>query len=204
MRTAALIPFIVSATFAFAGDSPKQAILPAESIPKTTDSHCGDCLTYSGLFIGGGVEYLFEADTAYYTGKVGYEWASNSSKYSQSLFLEVGWFEDDGALQERFLPVTVNYEYKRALTRCLSFYIGGGVGVAFSDTAEENSPKKLGVGTSNENETVFAAQAFAGLTYCVSKSVEIYGGVRYLWTDEVDQGSGVNDWSIGAGIRVKF
>ncbi|MGJ8723734.1 MAG: outer membrane protein [Roseibacillus sp.] len=206
MRTNALPSLLVaSAGFGFAGESPKQAIIPAAVIPQS--SGCPECLNFSGLFLGAGVDYLFDAESEYYNGRVGYEFA-NKKGYSQSLFLEVGWMDNDddylNGLQA--IPVTLNYEYKRALTRCLNFYIGGGVGVAFTDNDSEVLDDK-GAPTGefdSHDDTVFVVQAFAGLTYCVTESVELYGGVRYLWSDDIGDGEGIDDWSIGAGLRVKF
>lgn len=207
MRSTILSCFLASAGICLAGESPKQAIVPATAIPQTS-SGCPECLNYSGLFIGGGVDYFFDSETEYYNGRAGYEWASPTANYSQSLFLEVGWFDDDeGFTSVQAIPVTANYEYKRALTRCLNFYIGGGVGVAFveteSNTRDPRKPGEPGVST-NSDDTVFVAQAFAGLTYCITQSIELYGGVRYLWSDDPDGADGFNDWSIGAGLRVKF
>jgi opacity protein-like surface antigen len=205
MRTLALTTLVASAGFSFAGQSPKQAIVPAAIIPQQS-SGCPQCLNYSGLFLGAGVEYLFDAETEYYNGRVGYEWAAPSANYSQSLFLEVGWLEtEEGFTSADAIPVTLNYEYKRALTRCLNFYIGGGVGVAFVD-GDIDAPKTESAEPIDRSfdDTVLAVQAFAGLTYCITQSVELYGGVRYLWTDDIDGGDGLDDWSIGAGLRVKF
>lgn len=203
MRTIALTALIASAGFGFAGESPKQAIIPASIIPQSSD--CADCLSHSGLFLGAGVDYVFETETAYYNARVGYEFAG-SKDYSQSLFVEVGWTEDGGSDAFRALPITVNYEYKRALTKCLNFYIGGGAGVAFVDsnsTAPRLKPEDPRE-TINTDEAVFALQGFVGLTYCLTHNVELYGGVRYLWTDDADDGRGLSDWSIGGGLRVKF
>lgn len=201
MRTTALTTLIASAGFGFAGEAPKQAIVPATIIPQS--SGCAECLNYSGLFLGAGVDYFFDAETEYYNGRVGYEFA-NPKGYTQSLFLEVGWLDDDSSLGGlEAIPVTLNYEYKRALTRCLNFYIGGGVGVAFTDSETILDPTKPNE-RSSDDDTVFVVQAFAGLTYCVTESVELYGGVRYLWSDDIGEGDGIDDWSVGAGLRVKF
>lgn len=199
MRNIALTALITSASLGFAGESPspKQATIPASIIPQSSD--CPECLNYSGLFLGAGVDYLFDSESAYYNGRVGYEFASQDN-FSQSLFLEVGWTED-GSFQA--LPVTLNYEYKRALTKCLNFYIGGGAGVAFIES-DSVDPLKKNLGPISNDEAVFALQGFTGLTYCLTRNVELYGGVRYIWTDDTDDGSDLDDWSIGAGLRVKF
>ena len=215
MRIIALPLLFASAGLGTAGDSAKsskQTIVPASVISQKAG--CPQCLNYSGLFLGAGAGYLIEGETVYYTGQVGYELAGGP-KYSQSVFLEVGWLEDNNDLNgSNAIPVTLNYEYKRALTRCLNFYIGGGVGVAFtdSDSVTESISKGTGPGGTDEtvrnsrdvNDTVFFGQAFAGLTYCVTESIELYGGVRYLWSDDISSGDGINDWSVGAGVRVKF
>ncbi|GHC50863.1 outer membrane protein [Roseibacillus persicicus] len=205
MRTTALLTLVASASLGFAGESPKAALIPAAVIPQTS-SGCAECLKHSGLFLGAGVDYFFDAEEEYYNGRAGYEWAGKSGNYTQSLFLEVGWMDSDsdfGSLEA--VPVTLNYEYKRALFKCLNFYVGAGAGVAFVDSEfqEYKDGKPTGVFNSDD-DSVFVIQAFAGLTYCITESVELYGGVRYLWSDDIGQGDGFDDWSIGGGLRVKF
>ena len=204
--------FVLSVLFASAGVSlagesvAKEAILPAEVIPQTVD--CNDCLKHSGLFLGVEADYFFDAEEVYYNGRVGHEWAGKDGKYTQSLFLEAGWFQDDRSLSElEVIPITLNYEYKRVLYKCLNFYIGAGAGIAFVDSESFEVDKTKGERNriDDENDTVFIVQAFAGLSYCLTKNVSLYTGVRYLWSDEIDgNSSGIDDWSIGAGLRVKF
>ena len=207
MKTSFVTSLILASTsLSFAGTSPKQAIVPVADIPNK--SGCPECLNYSGLFIGGGIDYLFQTDAEYVTGQVGYEWGSPKGNSAQSVFLEVGWLESNiGISSVEALPITLNYSYKRALTRCLNFYIGGGAGVAFSESEGTFPHEKPLVGDTdfNDDEANFVVQAFAGLTYCVTESIELYGGVRYIWSDGLGIGTdGLNDFSIGAGLRYKF
>ncbi len=211
MRILALSAFAASVTFSQAGESfsspksTKQAIVPAAIIPKA--SACPECLTHSGLFVGAGIDYLFDNDAAFYNGRVGYEWGSPTGTYSQSVFLEAGFFDSDEDFASlQVVPITINYQYKRALTRCLSFYVGGGLGVAFTDASQLNDPsKKAQLGAfSDDNDTLFFAQAFAGLTYCLTEGIELYAGARYIYSGDVSDGDGLEDLSIGGGLLYKF
>jgi opacity protein-like surface antigen len=205
MKTIVLSILVASAGVSLAGESPaKGTLIPAAVIPQT--SGCADCLKHSGLFLGAGVDYFTDSDDVYYNGRVGREWAGASGNFSQSLFLEAGWLDSDngiGGLEA--IPITLNYEYKRALFKCLNFYVGAGAGIAFVDSHYYADTKDEAAGIlSDRDDTVFIFQAFAGLTYCVTDNVELYGGVRYLWSDDIGDGDGFDDWSIGAGLRVKF
>lgn len=149
----------------------------------------------SNLFIGGGVEYFMDEEQEFYSGHIGYDFGNNSS-----IYLEAGWMgEDSQGVDIDVVPVTLNYKYEAPLTSGLNFYIGAGAGVAFIEAE--------GFGASLDDQ-VFAAQAFVGLLYNVSETFEIYGGARYVWTDDVDFGrasiDGFDDVSLGGGIRINF
>lgn len=148
----------------------------------------------SNFFIGGSVEYLIDFEEALYTGHIGYDFGNSS------IYVEGGYSSsDEGGVEIDLVPVTVNYKFETPIADRLSFYIGGGVGVAFVEAE--------GFGSSVDDEVV-ALQAFTGLVYNLSDTFEIYGGARYLWTDDVEFGGvdvdGVNDVSFGGGIRINF
>ncbi len=203
MNTTSILTFIASASLLYGGPSSKAVIPPIIVPPKAPN--CAECLAHSGLFLGAGVDYFFDSETEYYSGKVGHSWAGKSGNYSQSLFLEVGWAEhEETFLDYNVIPVTLNYKYKRSLIGCLNFYLGGGLGLAFVDSEVIDPANKTG-GAVDHDDTVFVAQVFAGLSYCVTPNFEIFGGVRYLWSDDVDAfNDGIDDWSIGLGLLYRF
>jgi len=155
-----------------------------------------------GWFLGGGVDYLLDAEEPYYNGHVGYDFGNGSS-----LFLEAGWIgeEEDASFLLPFaadldiVPITLNYKYEWMFTEKFGLYLGGGVGGANVDVS---------IGAFGDDEWVLTAQAFVGLVYNVTPNFEIYGGARYIYLDDIDLGGAsfddLDDVSLGAGIRFIF
>ncbi len=152
-----------------------------------------------GWFVGGGADYLLDAEEIFYNAHLGYDFGNGSS-----LFVEAGWI---GADQSGFpfntsvdiIPITLDYKYEIVFTESFGLYLGLGVGGANVDVS---------AGFASGGEWVLAAQAFVGLVYEFSPTFEIYGGVRYLWFDDVNlAGANIDDfddYSFGAGIRFNF
>lgn len=88
-------------------------------------------------------------------------------------------------------------------------YIGAGVGLSRVNA----DISTLGVPLVDDNDTVFAVQAMAGVEYAVSPTVSILGEYRFSATADIDlvdplgvdlSADGLRTHSIGAGVRVKF
>lgn len=175
------------------------------------------CLT--AWFLGGGVDYLVDAEDAYYNGHLGYDFGCG-----HSLFLEVGYTGGDETIgfttvqppntaQRPYqlpieanidiIPVTLNYKYEYSFTNRLAFYVGAGIGASYIDTEVSSGFLRIG-----DDQWSFTAQAFAGLVYNVSESFEIYGGARYLWLDSPSllgfNFDDLDDFGVGGGIRFNF
>lgn len=73
-------------------------------------------------------------------------------------------------------------------------YIGGGIGVArySADLAAPGGPAL------NDSDTVFAYQVSAGLGYAITPSTTIFGGYRYLATQDPEISSA------GANIETEY
>jgi len=181
------------------------AILSAGEVHTTTQqTYQPPVVTeHIGWYLGAGIDYMFDAEDAFYNAHLGYDFGNGSS-----LFLESGWLgeEEDTALLFPFVsadvdivPVTLNYKYEHMFTDCFGFYLGAGIGAANVDVS---------MGAFGGDEWVFAAQAFAGVVYNVSDSFEIYAGARYLYLDDTDLGGvsfdELDDVGVGAGIRFNF
>lgn len=159
-----------------------------------------------GWYLGGGIDYMIDAEDAFYNAHVGYDFGNGSS-----LFLESGWLGEEqdvvGTPAGLFflnadidiVPVTLNYKYEHMFTDSFGVYVGAGLGAAHIDTS---------IGFFDDSSWEFTAQAFAGVVYNVSPNFEIYGGVRYMWLDDVKVGAvttdNLDDVGIGAGIRWNF
>ncbi len=157
---------------------------------------------HQGWFIGGGADYLFDAEEVLYTGHVGYDFGQGSS-----LFLEAGWVGEEEepsflipiTADVDIVPITVNAKHEFMFTDSFGLYIGAGIGAANVDVS---------VGAFGDDDWVLTAQAFAGLVYNFTPNFEIYGGVRYLWLDDVELGGAnfddLDDVGAGLGLRFNF
>jgi opacity protein-like surface antigen len=163
----------------------------------------------SGLwkwFIGGSVGYLTDLEEAMYGLQLGMEYQTPGSQAGHALYLEVGYTQDDASGQETanlpgaiswqasadldIIPITLNYKYQADLTDRLNAYAGLGAGVAILDSSVDWSwsqavapPNNTGGGSDDDSEAVFYGHVFAGLSYDVSDSFEIFAGVRYIFMD---------------------
>jgi len=165
-----------------------------------------------GWFLGGGGDYMLDAEEAYWNGHIGYNLSDVSS-----IFLEVGWMGEDEDVSVDIgvtapnivdlevdidiVPVSLNYKYEWALSDQLSWYLGVGLGAANIDVEVEDF--------GSDDEWTFMAQAFTGLVYEFTPAFEGYLGVRYMWFDEPDFGDDVDldnfdDFGVGAGLRFNF
>ena len=119
------------------------------------------------------------------------------------MFGEAGWTENHDNNNIGFLggsdssidivPMTFNVKLEHLLVGGLSVYVGGGLGAAYVDG-------------NSDDDWVFASQAFAGLAYHVSDSLEVFGGARLVHFEDPDIG-GVsldNDCLIEGGLRFSF
>ena len=210
MKTLLLLPLLIAAP-AFAGTSAKQVVPPADP-----------CVT--SWFAGASIGYLTEMDAPMYNAHIG---VTNTcwkiAGWDTALYLEIGYAEkthtitgpltndyyphEDFKVEE--LPITLNVKFERALTGNLNGYFGGGLGLAWMQGEFMGD---------SESDWVFTAQIFAGLSYTVTPSCEIYGGARWIYyADPTWAGTKVDlgnlpgfsgnigsDWLFELGARFKF
>jgi len=164
-----------------------------------------------GWFAGGSVGYLSDLEEGMYTLHVGAEYKNSSARGTHAIYLEVGFTQDSasyrsnpppgmtGGRTERsdldldIIPITLNYKYEAPVTECLNYYVGLGAGLVILDSSYDWSwsqavapPHHQGHGSSSQSETRFYGHVFAGLTYDLSDSFEVFGGVRYIFMDDHD------------------
>ena len=154
-------------------------------------------------FLGGGGEYLFEAEEAYWNAHIGYNFSEVSS-----IFVEVGWAGTDSSnafadIDVDVVPITLNYKYQGRFSENLGWYFGVGAGAANADI-EFNS----GAGLASADNWGWTVQAFTGLVYEFSPSFEMYLGARYIWVDDTEifnfDVDTLDDFSLGLGMRFSF
>ena len=156
-------------------------------------------------------------DEDIYTLHFGAERKCPGSSCSHAIYLEVGFTEKEetigyvdpnvtSAVVLRahdvtldIIPITLNYKYECALTGNLNWFVGAGAGVALVDL-DIDGPVVNG----SEDETVFYAHVFAGLTYNVSESFEVFGGARYIFMDDAFDGGAPLDSEIHYDLGVRF
>lgn len=170
-------------------------------------------------FIGGSAGYLVDFDEAFYTAHVGVDTPYKLAGFDTAIFLEGGYTKknEDSTFRNlvptgpttslinpgiavihsnlEIVPLTLNLKLERQLTGSLSYYLGGGLGIAFTDfDASIDSTFGPNVKVS-KNDVVFAAQAFAGLVYNFNPHFEVFGGARWIYVDTPNYGSipGTND-----------
>ena len=157
---------------------------------------------HQGWYLGGGVDYLIDAEEPFYTGHIGYDFGNGSS-----LFLESGWLGEEEEPSFLFpftadvdvVPITLNYKYEYMFTDTFGLYAGVGGGASNVDVS---------AAFVSDDDWVLTAQAFAGLVWNVTPNFEVYAGARYLWLDDVDlfgaNFDDLDDVGVGGGIRFNF
>ena len=146
-------------------------------------------------------------------------------KGTHALYLEVGFTQEDtsyhyspppgmtggrtenASLDLDIYPITLNYKYEAPLTSYINYYLGLGLGIAILDSSSDWSwsqalapPYNQGSGSESNSDTRFYGHVFAGMSYDVSDSFEIFGGVRYIFMDDLDWKSevhGASDYQMG-------
>lgn len=161
-------------------------------------------------FAGGSSGYLTDMDEFMYSLHAGAQ-RQAAGGGAHAFFLEVGYVGDDAdyryipppivlggrteyaSFDLNVIPITLNYQYSRSIVAGLNGYAGFGLGVAVVDVESDWSwsqalPPPFGNGSRSEDETSvrFYGDVRAGLSYKASSSLEIYGGVRYVFMDDED------------------
>ena len=209
----ALLTLVAMSSSAFAGED-----ISKEVIPPPVDNP---------YFIGGTIGHLDEMDTEFYSFHIGKDLDNQFLGCDQSVYLEIGYADTDGdtlvidpnitsavvlrPLDYSFelIPLTLNYKLEKELSPNFNAYLGAGAGVAFTD-----SKVSVGALSDSDSDTVFFAQAFAGILYNINESWEAYGGARFIYFDEPDNDiwDGIealdaadnNDWLAEIGLRYNF
>ena len=167
-------------------------------------------------FAGGSVGHVTgDWDEEIYTLHVGAEYKCPTSNCSHAIFLEAGYTEKNDTfglssvpggppsffeeIEAEIIPITLNYKYECSINENLSWYIGAGAGIAlFEGTTSIEG---------NQEDTVFYAHAFAGLTYNISESFELFAGAKYIFMDDPDFFTGSpleDDFTLDEGIQIEL
>ncbi len=190
-------------------------------------------------FMGATFGYLDKMDTEFYSIHFGKDLSRKLCNWEQAIYLELGYAAPDDSssftytptptppptsqlptdepspvtvkvdVDFEMIPLTLNYKLERQLSNRFNVYLGAGVGAAFTDSEASSGSSKV-----SNSDTVFFAQAFAGLLYNINPKWELYGGARYIYLDEPGgeawdavESAGVasnDDWLVELGLRYNF
>lgn len=194
---------------ALAGDNSKEVLPP----PPVDNPY----------FMGATIGLLDEMDTEFYSLHLGRDLDGQRFGCDQALYVELGYADTDGSLSVpagsapplsyrygfELIPLTLNYKLEKEISPNFNAYLGAGAGIAFTDSSLSN-----GANSMDDSDTVFFAQAFAGVLYNINQSWEAYGGGRFIYFDEPDNdawemiqdaGKADNqDWLLEIGLRYNF
>mgnify|MGYP001050275175 CR=1 FL=1 len=174
-------------------------------------------------FAGGSVGVIDgdDWDEDIYTLHIGKERKCAGDKCSQAIYLEVGFTESDfteseGGFSEEplittstdieIIPITLNYKYECELSDKLNWYAGAGAGIALVDVDIETSVSGDNGGPTSESDddTAFYGHIFAGLVYNVSDTIEVFGGARYIFMDDVLGGESLLDEEVHYELGARY
>ena len=171
-------------------------------------------------FAGGSVGVIDgdDWDEDIYTLHIGKERKCAGDKCSQAIYLEVGFTESDfteseGGVSEEppittstdieIIPITLNYKYECELSHKLNWYAGAGAGIALVDVDFEESSSNGSISESDD-DTAFYGHIFAGLVYNVSDTIEVFGGARYIFMDDVLGGESLLDEEVHYELGARY
>jgi hypothetical protein len=163
-------------------------------------------------FVGGSVGYLTDLEEGMYGLQAGMEYRAPEARASHAVYLEIGFTSDDASYDYRprpgitgarteeaeidvnLIPITLNYRYQAALTEHWNGYMGLGLGVVVTDTSYDwdwsqavAPPYNRGGGSEDETDVRFYGDIFAGLSYELGESCELFAGARWIFMDDDDR-----------------
>lgn len=163
-------------------------------------SYAGEAMTSKGVitspptsdalnwFIGTSTGLLIDKEEPIYALQFGVQQPIQGSSCSHALYLELGYseyeedissffFSDNDTVDTELIPLTLNYKYSCALTDRIDWFVGVGAGIAFVKSDSDFD---------SQDDEVFFAQAFAGVTYKLNQNWKASLGIAYIFMDNPD------------------
>jgi opacity protein-like surface antigen len=217
MKTLTLLATAASMTAtAFAGTT-AEVMTPMAPAPAPTLGGWFVGGTYGQADVGHNGENLLgqgynvdDVEFDLYTLQVGRDLGMQVLGCDLAAYLEVGLADGDTTVSYgrqsigvdvELIPITLNLKLERVIYGPVSAYLTGGVGYAFSDISGDGE---------SENDGGFYAQASAGLLYNINPQWEVFGGVRWMYLDDVNFGGIASDLNLDndltweVGVRYNF
>lgn len=152
---------------------------------------------------GAEVGYLFDSEETYYSGRLGVV-LPVSGPYTHQVEVEVGYADSRAAsFKADLLPVTLNYRLAGTGPGKFGWFAGAGAGFARAglDGVGIAGPVRL-------RDTMFAAQAFTGVTYQFTPAAAAHVSAKYIWADDANfAGTRLkigDDVALTAGLSIRF
>lgn len=116
-------------------------------------------------------------------------------------------FQADGEYESHLVSLNVLVDAENVIGP-LGFYIGGGIGMSYADfDVRDIAGTDVGSVLRGDSSTDFAWQVFGGVTFSLFDSAQVYAGVRYMNTSEVDLGGVIGEsdsLAVEVGLRLYF
>jgi len=155
-------------------------------------------------YVGAGFGYLLDEKEPLFTIRAGMQLPTRSpadfpDRFSHNLEFELG-YTDLGDSGAKYDLTTFFFNYRGEVTG-LGWvpYFGAGLGFANADVR---------VGFLSDDDTVLAAQAFAGMKYNFTPAASVALGARYIWIDDVRifgfSGQDGDDVALEASLSIRF
>lgn len=156
---------------------------------------------------------LGDLDFDMYTLQVGRRFNSGLYGFNSAFYLEVAYLNGDvdfnnptgfGFLNSlnadiNIVPITLNGMLERNIYGGLGFYVGGGLGYAFTD---------IDAGNQSDSDGGLYGQLFAGLNYKFTETFEMFGGARWVFLNDLEFGDSTLELDDGVawevGLRFNF
>jgi len=155
-------------------------------------------------YVGVGVGYLLDEGEAMISIRAGMSLPSRSpvdlpDRWAHNLEVEIGYADlGDSGVDYDLTAAFFNYRGEATGLGWVP-YFGAGLGFATADVK---------VGFLSDDDTVFAAQAFAGMKYNFTPAASVTLGARYVWIDDVKifgfAGDSVDDVALEVGFSFRF
>ncbi|MFK7961925.1 MAG: outer membrane protein [Phycisphaerales bacterium] len=116
-------------------------------------------------------------------------------------------FQADGDYESHLVSLNALIDAENVIGP-LGFYVGAGIGVSYADfDVREIAGTDVGGVLRGDSSTDFAWQIFGGVTFSLFDSAQLYAGVRYMNTSEVDLGGVIGEsdsLAVEVGLRLYF
>ena len=153
----------------------------------------------SAGYVGVGGGYMIDGEEEIFFAHIGGQLAKTSN-LSHNIELEIGYTDaDEMGVSLDVIPLMVNYRAVNTSPEKFDAYFGAGLGMSKVDVSYASF---------SDDDTVFTAQAMAGVDISLSTTTSLRLGYRYIYLESVElfgiELDDLDDSIIEVGLIVKF